>query len=395
MFHYSFIMAFTNDNKTAPSLTFPCDIFATLAPNSFLEAHLQQSSTPNSSKATRPNGRNLSEFRPVHLNTGSLSHASGSAVVRLGNTAAVAGVRPEILRVQDIPSVPKLVKYWKPDRGTITRWLDYEKNDTKAKNHDRDQVSQDDEVTTLGLIVPNVEISTACVAQSGNSPGRTAQDLTQRILELIQSVGLVQADDLRLTYKPPIFDDADAETELGGSDKESNEQVVAYWVLYIDIVFISLDGAAFDAAWNATVAALKNLLLPQATWDAELNNVVCDIDKSKSRRLSLHGAPLVTTFAAFKGAAHDLTMGQNKSIGVEGESDRYRIVVLADPDTFEESVCDEVITVVIDCTGGALKILWLEKWGGSIVGRSHVRNLVLLAEDQWGKLNQEFASADV
>ena len=388
-------MASTNDKTTTPSLTFPYDIFATLASNSFFQTHLQQSSTANSSKSIRPSGRHLFEFRPLHLNAGSLSHASGSAVVRLGNTAAVAGVRPEILRVQDIPNVPNIVKDWKSDRVIKTRWLDFEKNDTRTKINDQDLVSYEDEVTTLGLIVPNVEVSTACAAQSGSSPGRLAQDLTQRILELIQSVSLVQANDLRLTYKPPMFDDADAKNiELGASGKETNEQVVAYWVLYIDIVFISLDGAALDTAWNATVAALKNLLLPQATWDEELNNVICDIDISKSRRLRLQGMPVLATFVAFKGTAHNFTVGQNASVGTVGESANDRVFILADPDMFEESICDEVITIVVDYAGGALKILWLEKRGGSIVGRSYIRDLIRLVEDRWGKLNQEFASAD-
>lgn len=386
-------MAFTNDKTITPSLTFPCNIFATLAPSPFFEAHLQQSSTSYKSKPIRPNGRHLFEFRPLHLNAGSLSHASGSAVVRLGNTAAVAGVRPEILRVQDIPNVPTVVRDWKPDRDSTIRWFDTEKNN-RAQIDDQNLASEEDEVTTLGLIVPNVEISTACAAQSGNSPGNLAQDLTQRILELLQSVGLVQADDLRLTYKPPMFDDADLKNEeVEGSDKESNEQVVAYWVLYIDITFISLDGAAFDTAWNATVAALQNLLLPRATWNAELSNIICDIDKSNSRKLRLQGVPVVVTFVAFKGAMHEFTVGQNASIGMEGKNPNDQVFVLADPDTFEESICEEVVTVVADCTGGALKILWLEKKGGSVVGRTHVRNLIGLLEDRWRELNQNFASA--
>lgn len=388
-------MAFTNDKTITPSLTFPCDIFATLAPSSFFEAHLQQSSSYDS-KPVRPNGRHLFEFRPLHLNTGSLSHAFGSAVVRLGNTAAVAGVRPEILRVQDIPNVPTVVKGWKPDRDSTTRWLNSEKNNARAKIDDQNLASQEDEVTTLGLIVPNVEISTACATQSGNSSGNLAQDLTQRILELLQSVGLVQADDLRLTYKPPIFDDADVVNEgAEGSYKESNEQVVAYWVLYIDITFISLDGAAFDTAWNAIVAALHNLLLPHTAWDAELSNIICDVDKSKSRRLRLQGIPVVATFVAFKGAMHDFTVAQNASVGMEDKNPNDRVFVLADPDTFEESICEEVVTVAVDCTGGAPKILWLEKKGGSIVGRSHVRNLIGLLEDRWRELNQKFASAGI
>ena len=386
-------MGHTHESVFISSLTFPRDIFATLSPSSFIKTHINQSSSFDSGKEIRPNGRQLHECRLPHINTGSLSHASGSAVVRLGDTAAVAGIRPEIIRVQDIPNVPKSVKEWQPLQYDGKRRLNNEDKIIESERHDQGQILQEDEVSALGLVVPNVDTNTACASQHSNASSRLAQDLTQRILELIQFVGLVKADDLRLTYKPSLLESTDAEN-VGPEDVDKGdcEQVVAYWVLYIDIVFISLDGAAFDTAWCAAVAALQNLALPRATWQAELNNVVCDIEKSKSRRLNLRGLPFAASFVASSGANRNF--GEDRSVAVhENGNPGRQVFVLADPDSFEERVCNEAITIVVDCSGENAKILRLEKRGGTFVGRNNMKKLIELAGDRWSQLNQAVASS--
>ncbi|KAI5283441.1 hypothetical protein KEM52_003370 [Ascosphaera acerosa] len=84
-----------------PSLALPPSQFARLQPHAYLLAHLDPAS--QSRPPTRPDGRARTEFRPASLNTGSLTHANGSAVVRIGDAAAACGVRAEILYVDDIP----------------------------------------------------------------------------------------------------------------------------------------------------------------------------------------------------------------------------------------------------------------------------------------------------
>lgn len=44
----------------------------------------------------RPDGREKSQFRPVALNVSSVSTADGSAVVKLGNTTVVCGIKAEL-----------------------------------------------------------------------------------------------------------------------------------------------------------------------------------------------------------------------------------------------------------------------------------------------------------
>lgn len=56
--------------------------------NKFLRDHINQ--------AVRTDGRFPNAFRPVGVNSGSLSKAVGSSVVKLGNTCVVCGIRAEL-----------------------------------------------------------------------------------------------------------------------------------------------------------------------------------------------------------------------------------------------------------------------------------------------------------
>nr|CAD7588933.1 unnamed protein product [Timema genevievae] len=49
------------------------------------------------SRDIRPDGRGLLKFRPVAINIGSISTADGSAIVKIGNTAVVCGIKLELV----------------------------------------------------------------------------------------------------------------------------------------------------------------------------------------------------------------------------------------------------------------------------------------------------------
>jgi exosome complex component RRP43 len=62
--------------------------------------------------------------------------------------------------------------------------------------------------------------------------------------------------------------------------------------------------------------------------------------------------------------------------------------VLADPDTFEETLCDEVVTMTVDCQNGKpTKILGISKSGGLAVGRLEMKALLEMAEKRWAEWN--------
>lgn len=334
----------------APALSFPRPIFAAVAPHPFLQAHLTASTS--SRAPLRANNRTEHEFRKVGVNAGSLTHCNGSAVVRLGNTSAVCGVRAEILKESDIQGTADFA----PSTGFESENLEGEKQEIEA----------------LRLLVPNVELSTGSTPQHipGNAPSAFAQTLITRIRSLLLSTSLVRLQDLRILHTPASNpDDPEADPE---------PQIKGYWVLYIDIFYISIDGNAFDAAWLSILAALKNSVIPRAAWDEELEMILCSDDPRDAQALSLRGLPIPSTFAVFEGKRDWDESGEAKEVNW----------LLSDPDTFEEGLCRESVCVVVDCTGGKRGtkdaiLRRVEKSGGAVVGREEMKGLVGRAVERW------------
>lgn len=120
----------------ATGLTFPAPLFRKIAPTQYLLRHLQ------SSPPTRPSSRRPDEFRPATLHTRALSHAHGSAVVRMGDTAVVAGVRGEVLSL--------LHGEGKQRAAVRVRFEDHEMRGQEEE--------EDGLVAEMGLVVPNLEL---------------------------------------------------------------------------------------------------------------------------------------------------------------------------------------------------------------------------------------------
>lgn len=135
-------------------------------------------------------------------------------------------------------------------------------------------------------------------------------------------------------------------------------------------MFISADGNLFDAAWMATLTALRNTTLPRAWWNPDLEAVVC-ADSERPRRLALKGGPVAASFAVLE---------PGKMKGSKNEKETW---VLADPDGFEEGLCRERVTVVVDQTDNGFKVRRIEKSGGTVLGKEEIGNIVKLAEMRW------------
>ena len=275
--------------------------------------------------------------------------------MRIGATAVVCGVRAEVLRVQDIP---------RPYRTTISTAADPLQEAASASQR---RSTGGREIEELGLLVPNLELSTGCSPAHlpGNAPGTQAQSLSQRLLSTLHTADLIRAQDLRIRYTEP-------QTEEDEGD-EQREVTKAYWTLYLDVLVMSLDGNAFDAAWGAVVAALRDTKLPAARWDPDTERVVASPEVSESKRLDLRGLPIASSFVVFSTA---------DPLKARNEAENW---VLADPDGFEEELCRESVTVVVtpqreDGSGGVVKI---EKNGGGVVDVKKMKELVGLAMDRW------------
>ncbi|KAK3363363.1 ribosomal protein S5 domain 2-type protein [Lasiosphaeria hispida] len=336
----------------APTLSFSRPLFAKLSPHPYLLRNLSPASPADS--PCRTNGRAPHEARPVHIHTGSLSHAHGSALVRTGDTTVICGVRGEALPVTSIPQYRPKTVFDADNSGTgIGRG--------ELKDYD--------------LLVPNIELATGCAPQflPGVPPTALAQTLSTRVYSLLLAARVVDPANLRIWYTPPKEGgdamDADEEDE----EESTKPQLMAYWVLYIDLLFISFDGNPFDAAWTAVMAALRNIKLPQARWDPDRETVVCS--RANAAPLNIRGLPLACSAAVFLEKEH-----------AEGGEGRHWM--LLDPDRLEESLCREVVTVVVDCSSGETRLRSIEKQGGTVVGRELVRGFAGVAEGRWKEVSK-------
>ncbi|XP_042621220.1 exosome complex component RRP43-like [Cyprinus carpio] len=102
----------------------------------------------------RPDGRELGEFRPTTLNISSISTADGSALVKIGNTTVICGIKAELtMPPSDAPN--------------------------------------------KGYIVPNVDLPPLCSSRfRPGPPGEQAQAASQFIADVIQSSDLINMEEL-------------------------------------------------------------------------------------------------------------------------------------------------------------------------------------------------------
>jgi exosome complex component RRP43 len=351
----------------APENTLPRATFAKLSPHPYLLANLSPP-TQVSIPAARSNGRSPTQTRPPNVNTSSLTHAHGSAVVRTGDTTVICGVRGETILTADIPN-------YNPGNHT-----------SELRDYD--------------LLVPNIELATGSAPQflPGVPPTDLAQTLSTRVYALLHTSKLVDANDLRIWRADTTAErnrggrgDEGDDEEMGdrdGGNGEGEEQeaedmiVIGYWVLYIDIFFISYDGNPFDTAWSALLGALRDTKLPQAAWDLDRELIVCS--RTVKSPLAIHGLPIACSASVFTAAKDAEGSGNGGGSGsVSG-----KFWVLVDPDRAEEELCDENITVVVDCgdngeEGAKTKILGIAKHGGCVLSPTTIREFIGIAEARW------------
>ncbi|ESK94844.1 exosome component 8 [Moniliophthora roreri MCA 2997] len=234
-------------------------IFQRLHPRVYLERFLAE--------RVRPDGRAGDEWRDIDINVGSISTANGSALVRMGNTTVVCGVKAEIAE-------PELDK----------------PND--------------------GFLVPNIDLPAICSSKfKPGPPSEEAQVLSERLNDALVESKIIPRESLCIHPSKYV------------------------WALYVDATCINYDGNAFDAALLAMVSALKNTILPEATYDETTGRTVCyhpDSKVHRGRRLEIDEGrlPIGLSFGVFEGTH-----------------------ILADPTSFEEPLLDTMISVIIDSKG--------------------------------------------
>ncbi|KAJ5298180.1 uncharacterized protein N7443_006300 [Penicillium atrosanguineum] len=388
--------------SVSPSLSLPPSQFARLQPHAYLLAHLSPPPASNQ-PSIRANGRAPSQFRVTSANAGSLTHTNGSAVVRIGDTTAVCGVRAEILHTDDIAS-------WSVSSSSTSNSNKRRRLGEKTTDEDEGQDENEEDrahIEDLNLLVPNLSLSTGCAPgfTPGAPPSALAQSLSHQILSLLHSTRLIRADDLRIWYQPPNLglealerhnESQQMEIDAGqGSEESDPQEIKAFWVLYIDVMIISLAGNPFDAAWAAVLAALRDTKLPKAWWDIDNETIICSDDISEASRLSLRGLPVASSFCVFEADAAagwravvipDVNDQKAQNQRKKGPQQKW---ILADPDGYEEGLSQERATLVVDkAKNGKNVILKMEKHGGWSVDTEDLRQLVEISGQRWDEMKR-------
>ncbi|KAL0074396.1 exosome component 8-like protein [Phycomyces blakesleeanus] len=122
------------------------EIFSRIQPNEYIGRFLDQN--------IRPDGRLLDQFRPTFVTAGTVATANASAMVRLGGTTVVCGIKAEVCE-------PKVDT---PDQG---------------------------------YLVPNVELSPMCSSQfRPGPPSAKAQAVSEFIHQLLKKSNVVPLESL-------------------------------------------------------------------------------------------------------------------------------------------------------------------------------------------------------
>jgi exosome complex component RRP43 len=326
-----------------------------ISPSALLHAHLGQS------PPLRPSNRLPSQPRTIDLNIRSLNHTNGSSLVKIGATTIVCGVRAEILPVSEIPS-------YRVNKGYAS---------DVPKDGDEDEDQYQDAIRLYHLLVPNIELGTGCspLHPANTAPSVEAQSISQRILSLLHSSRLLQLSDLEIKHTPEESLSANEAAELGIL-QDDGPQLKAYWVLYIDMLCLSHSGtgSVFDAAWLALYAALKDTVLPRATWDQDEHRIVCSPEMAEATKLEPRGMPVPCSFGMFVPEHRSVPDAKKR---YEGRR------LLVDLDTFEEESVEDRGCVVVDLDGDEVTVQRIEKSGGENIGVNELKEMVKVASKRW------------
>ncbi|EIN11028.1 hypothetical protein PUNSTDRAFT_142893 [Punctularia strigosozonata HHB-11173 SS5] len=135
-----------SSKRTAEEDVMRASVFQRLHPRAYLERFLAE--------GIRPDGRDPGAFRDVTINVGSISTADGSALVRLGDTTIVCGVKAEIAE---------------PDLNS----------------------------PSAGFLVPNIDLPAICSPKfKPGPPSEEAQVLSEKFNDILTLSGLLPLESL-------------------------------------------------------------------------------------------------------------------------------------------------------------------------------------------------------
>ncbi|KAE8684053.1 hypothetical protein F3Y22_tig00111157pilonHSYRG00058 [Hibiscus syriacus] len=261
------------------------DAFRRLFPLRFFEKHLLES--------IRPDARPLGRARDTTIALGAVASANGSALAKIGSTTMLAAIKMEVMT----PSMET------PDEGCIA-----------------------------------IDFHMPPICSPIVRPGRPAE---------AAPVVAKQLSDTILRHAnlfPRLFIAAEMHPILELSLVSGK----AAWMAYLDIYCLDADGALYDAALLAAVAAFSHLEIPVVSLNDDGKIVLSEeqglsdndpVNKEK-RKVNLGSIPFSLTCILHKN------------------------YILADPTAEEESIMETSVTVVLDTSS---QLISLYKPGGAVL----------------------------
>jgi exosome complex component RRP43 len=167
--------------------------------------------------------------------------------------------------------------------------------------------------SSSGFLVINVTLASGCSSSvRPGPPNDRAQTLSHAISSLIKSFEILPLNSLVI--------------EVGK----------LVWCVHVDTIVLSDCGNLFDAAWIATIAALKDLKIPFASSNPD-TGLIC-VDESNIMPISLN--PRIPIPISFRWIP-------------------YRSQLIVDPTDREESILEDEALVLVDPKSGG-EILYIE-----------------------------------
>ncbi|KAK9090322.1 hypothetical protein Sjap_023499 [Stephania japonica] len=266
------------------------------------------------SESVRPDARPLNRARDTSVALGAVSSADGSALVKIGHTTMLAAIKVEVMT----PSLDS------PDEGCL-----------------------------------GIEFNMPPICSPSVRPGQTVEVAPVISKQLSDSI-------LRHVCFSPLFSGMINLKELSLISGK------AAWMLYLDVYCLDADGALFDAALLAAVAALSHLRIPVVSVndDGRVVAMAGEHVEGKSVREPINREKRKLTFSCIPFSLTCIL---------------HQKYILADPTAEEELIMETLVTVVLDLSG---RLVSLCKLGGNLVYNSTIQDCVALTRHRVKELHQ-------
>lgn len=292
------------------------DAFKRLYPDQYYTKFLKE--------GVRPDGRPLGRARAVTIGAGAITSADGSALVKIGRSSALAGVRLEIIRPDETA----------PGSGQLQ--LNVELAPFSSADY-RSNRQQPEYVSAVAERLSSVLLGPSPTSSSGATPwGNTSTGSSQE--------GAVQLSSLCI------------------------EEGKAAWRARLDVYILDADGCLLDVTLLAAVAALRNTRLPpvRSTKEGRYFIVRRGVKATVSSQQEGEAEGMGTEGTGAEGEEGGLVAGSPTAVAMSClplslTCCLYQQYVLVDPTADEERLAECSVSVVAD-QAGRLQGRWRGPW---------------------------------